>query len=67
MCFNIGTSVMAIVGATILRSILVKANKKLDQGAVIANDGKMHTGEYSADMESGTSRGVSSSTFRFMI
>lgn len=67
MCFNIGTAVMSIVGATILRSMLIKANKQLDQGAVIGNDGKLHMTEESSGTESGIIRGASSNTFRFMI
>jgi len=32
MCFNIGTAIMAIIAATILRFILQRLNKKLDRG-----------------------------------
>jgi len=32
MCFNIGTAVMAIIAATILRFMLQRLNKKLDRG-----------------------------------
>ncbi|RDW66519.1 MFS general substrate transporter-10 [Coleophoma cylindrospora] len=39
MSFNVGTSLMSIVFATLLRHILRKANRKLAQGAVIGHDG----------------------------
>lgn len=41
MSFNVGTSCMSVIGATILLFILKRGNKKLEAGATIGPDGKL--------------------------
>jgi len=51
MSINTGTSCLSIISATILRFMLMRANKLLDQGVIIGNDGKMTTQAHVRDVE----------------
>ena len=59
---------MSIIGATILRFILVRLNKKLDQGAYIGNDGRLVEATSSRDAEDqGVRQAAVGKEFRFLV
>jgi len=68
MSVNCGTSVMSIVGATILRFVLARLNKQLDQGVTIGSDGKMNNETRIRDIEDrGLPGAAVDNGFRFLL
>lgn len=68
MCFNCGTSILSIVGATALHFMLKRANKKLANGASIGKDGRMVDAETTRHREEqGLEREGLDKDFRFLL
>jgi hypothetical protein len=68
MSVNTGTSVLSIVGATILRFTLQRLNRLLDQGVTIGVDGKMNHETRVQDIENeGLPAEAIDNGFRFLL
>jgi hypothetical protein len=68
MCFNCGTSLLSVAGATTLRFMLKRENKKLEEGASIGKDGRLVDAETTRlREEQGLERDGLDKDFRFLL